>query len=308
VDFVISACYRTMVVIGKRKLWTGVADLAGGDMTPETPPGKASPAQREGRTMKRLRFTEEQIIAVLREQEAGVPTAEVCRKHGVSSATFYKWKAKYGGPEVSEAKRLRALEDEKGRLRRMLADAMLDNAALKDLLGKSGDARRASGGDGVSASEERRRFGYRRLHVLLRREGHAVNGKRVQRLYREERLTVRRRGGRKRAIGTRWPSVTPLAAAPKITPLHGKVNLICVKSSVLPAPRPSAGVSGCSCSRRGHLLRTPSRNERGVKRQDGDVNNHPRGVFRETRARLGLDAASQYLQSAELGVFHTNDR
>jgi putative transposase len=64
--------------------------------------------------MKRSRFTEEQIIAVLREQEGGVPTAEVCRKHGVSSATFYKWKSKYGGLEVSEAKRLRALEDENG--------------------------------------------------------------------------------------------------------------------------------------------------------------------------------------------------
>ena len=86
--------------------------------------------------MKRSRFTEEQIIAVLREQEAGVATAEVCRKHGVSSATFYKWKAKYGGLGVSEAKRLRVLEDENGWLKRMLADAMLDNAALKDLLGK----------------------------------------------------------------------------------------------------------------------------------------------------------------------------
>jgi putative transposase len=86
--------------------------------------------------MKRSRFTEEQIIAVLREQEAGVATAEVCRKHGVSSATFYKWKAKFGGLDVSEARRLKVLEGENGRLKRMLAEAMLDNAALKDLLGK----------------------------------------------------------------------------------------------------------------------------------------------------------------------------
>jgi putative transposase len=86
--------------------------------------------------MKKAWFTEEQIIAILREQEAGVSTAEVCRKHGVSSATFYKWKAKFGGMDVSDAKRLKALEDENSKLKRMLADAMLDNVALKDLLGK----------------------------------------------------------------------------------------------------------------------------------------------------------------------------
>jgi putative transposase len=86
--------------------------------------------------MKRSRFSEEQIVAILREQAAGVPTAEVCRKHGVSSATFYKWKAKYGGLDVSEAKRLKALEDENSRLKRLLADAMLDNAGLKELLTK----------------------------------------------------------------------------------------------------------------------------------------------------------------------------
>ena len=86
--------------------------------------------------MKRSRFSEEQIIAILKEQEAGLPTAEVCRRHGVSSATFYKWKAKFGGLEVSEARRLKTLEDENAKLKRMLADAMLDNVALKDLLGK----------------------------------------------------------------------------------------------------------------------------------------------------------------------------
>jgi putative transposase len=86
--------------------------------------------------MKRSRFTEEQIVAILREQEAGMPTAELCRKHGVSGATFYKWKAKFGGLDVSEAKRLKALEDENAKLKRLLADAMLDNAGLKELIAK----------------------------------------------------------------------------------------------------------------------------------------------------------------------------
>ena len=86
--------------------------------------------------MKKSRFTEERIIGFLRVQESGVATAEVCRRHGFSEATFYKWKSKYGGLQVSEAKRLRALEEENGKLKRMLADAMLDNAALKDLLRK----------------------------------------------------------------------------------------------------------------------------------------------------------------------------
>jgi putative transposase len=86
--------------------------------------------------MKRTRFTEEQIIGILREAEAGAKTAELARRHGVSEATIYNWKAKYGGLEVSEAKRLRSLEDENAKLKRLLADTMLDNAALKDLLSK----------------------------------------------------------------------------------------------------------------------------------------------------------------------------
>ena len=86
--------------------------------------------------MKRNRFTEEQIIGILKEHEAGVSVADLCRKHGVSDASIYKWKAKFGGMDVSEAKRLRSLEDGNMKLKRLLADAMLDNAALKDLLGK----------------------------------------------------------------------------------------------------------------------------------------------------------------------------
>ena len=86
--------------------------------------------------MKRSKFTEEQIIAILCEQEAGAKTAEVCRRHGISSATFYAWKAKFGGMAPSEAKRLKALEDENAKLKRLLAEAMLDNTALKDLLSK----------------------------------------------------------------------------------------------------------------------------------------------------------------------------
>lgn len=86
--------------------------------------------------MKGSRFKEEQIIGILREQEAGAKTADVCRKHGISSATFFKWKSKYGGLEVSDARRLKALEDENRKLKKLLAEAMLDNAMLKDLNAK----------------------------------------------------------------------------------------------------------------------------------------------------------------------------
>ena len=85
--------------------------------------------------MKR-RFSEEQIIGILREQEAGGAVKEITRRHGISEQSFYRWKAKYGGMEVSEARRLRALEDENTKLKRLLADAMLDNVTLKDLLTK----------------------------------------------------------------------------------------------------------------------------------------------------------------------------
>ena len=199
--------------------------------------------------MKRSRFSEEQIIGILKEHAAGLSASELCRKYGISDATFYTWRKKFGGIEVSDAKKLRALEEENRRLKRLLAESVLDNATLKEMLSKTSDAgsrreavnwaisqksysqRRACGLVGIDPrvyryrstrpddaalrqrlrelAAERRRFGYRRLHLLLKREGVAVNWKKVYRLYREERLTVRKRGGRKRALGTRAPMTIP---------------------------------------------------------------------------------------------------
>jgi putative transposase len=86
--------------------------------------------------MKRSRFTEDQIIGVLKEHQAGIPTAELCRKHGISDATFYNWRSRYGGMEVSDARRLKSLEDENRRLKKLLAESVLDVATLKEALGK----------------------------------------------------------------------------------------------------------------------------------------------------------------------------
>ena len=196
--------------------------------------------------MKRSRFTEEQIIAILREHEAGAKTADLCRKHGVSEATLYNWKAKFGGMDVSEAKRLRALEEENRKLKKLLAESMLDQAAFKELLTKkNGRARRRARGcrpsQGVlemserracrliaadrktmryrsrrppetalrirlrELANQRRRFGYRRLFILLRREGEPSGINRIYRLYREEGLAVRKRRARRKAVGTRTP-------------------------------------------------------------------------------------------------------
>ncbi|TPI61487.1 IS3 family transposase [Mesorhizobium sp. B3-1-3] len=196
--------------------------------------------------MKRKRFTEEQIIAVLREHEAGAKAGDLARKHGVSEATLYNWKAKYGGMDVSDAKRLKALEDENAKLKKLLADQMLEASALRELLFKKmvGPAakreavahlqavmglseRRACSFVGADRkmiryqsrrppetelrgrlrdlANQRRRFGYRRLFILLRREGEASGVNRIYRLYREEGLTVRKRRARRRAVGTRAP-------------------------------------------------------------------------------------------------------
>jgi putative transposase len=87
--------------------------------------------------MRGSRYTEEQIVTLLKEQEAGVKTEELCRRHGISQQTFYRWKAKYGGLDVGDAQRLKALEDENRRLKRLVADLALDNAALKDVLSKN---------------------------------------------------------------------------------------------------------------------------------------------------------------------------
>ncbi|MFT3988708.1 IS3 family transposase [Aestuariivirga sp.] len=200
--------------------------------------------------MKKSRFTEERIISILKEHRAGLSAADLCRKHGISDATFYKWRSQYGGMEVSQARKLKALEEENAKLKKLLAESMMDASTLREMLfkklltpssrrnavdwamkEKAYSQRHACALVGIDPkvyryqsqrpddaglrrrlkelASQRRRFGYRRLHILLEREGVHVNWKKLYRLYREERLTVRKRGGRKRALGTRSPMNIP---------------------------------------------------------------------------------------------------
>jgi len=193
----------------------------------------------------------EQIIGILTEAEAGAVVTELCRRHGMSSATYYGWRPSLAGWRYPTRSSCGARGGD-ARLKRLLADTMLDNAGLKDLLAKmvSPTAKRQAvaylqatpgisdwracmvvGADRTSMryrscraddgdlrsrlrelAQQRRRFGYRRLHILLRRDGITINRKKTQRLYREEGLTVRRRKGRRRAVGARAPA--PALALP----------------------------------------------------------------------------------------------
>ncbi|HEU4630223.1 MAG TPA: IS3 family transposase [Gemmatimonadaceae bacterium] len=199
--------------------------------------------------MRKSRFTDAQIVAILQEAAAGAAVREVCRRHGISEKTYYRWKHHFGGLQVAETKRLKALEDENRRLKKIVADQALDLAMLRDVVGRKlvtapsrrrvvtyltaayrVSERRACRVTGFARSSQRYRsrrprrdalrarlyalalekprWGYRRLHWLLLREGEVVNHKLVQRLYREEGLTVRRRV-RKRVSVPRTPLAAP---------------------------------------------------------------------------------------------------
>lgn len=213
------------------------------------------------------RFTEEQIIGFLKEAEAGMRVKELCHKHGFSDASFYTSRSKYGGMEVSDAKRLKAMEQENARLKKLLAETMLDKEALEaalrkvltpqvklqavnqmqtvtavserracQLVGLSRNTlryepRRSAQNEALSTqiielAQVRRRFGYRRIHALLRRDGVEVNHKRVYRLYSEAQLSVKRRKRRKRVAIPREPLLFP--AQPKdVWSMDFVMDLLC---------------------------------------------------------------------------------
>ena len=147
--------------------------------------------------MKRSRFSEEQIIAILKQHEGGVSTADVCREHGISSATFCKWKAAVAhlcsAHDVSKRRACSVLGIDRSGVR--YHSVRPDDRDLRKTM--------------KEIASERRRSGYRRIHMMLQRQGWEVNQKKVRRLYREEKLQVKRRGGRKRALGTRRPMLVP---------------------------------------------------------------------------------------------------
>ncbi|WP_108814791.1 IS3 family transposase [Xanthomonas fragariae] len=198
------------------------------------------------------RFTEEQIIGFLREAEAGVAIKDLCRRHGFSEASYCLWRSKFGGMSVPDAKRLKDLESENARLKKLLAEQLFENDLIKDALRKKlvsaparralvrewigcgASERRALAAIGMSASalrycprEDRnvelrerilalahrhRRYGVGMIYLKLRQEGRIVNYKRVERLYREQQLQVRRRKRKKVPVGERQPLLRPSQA------------------------------------------------------------------------------------------------
>lgn len=197
------------------------------------------------------RFSEAQIIGFLREADAGVAVTELCRRHGFSDASYYLWRRKFGGLEVSDAKRLKALEQENARLKKLLAEAVLEQAVTQEVLRKSGRRTGSSRGGaldvwprlterqaltviGMSASSLRyrpapdrnadlrgaivalahryRRYGAGMIYLKLRQQGRVVNHKRIERLYAEAQLQVRCRTRKKVPVGERQPLVRPAAA------------------------------------------------------------------------------------------------
>ena len=164
--------------------------------------------------MKRTRLTDEQIVGILADHEAGAKCADLCRKHGMSEGTFCNWKAKFGGMIVPEAKRLKALEDENAKLKKLLAEHGLSErrpakTSAPDRTMIRYRSRRARNtllrGRLHDLANERRRFGCRRLFVLLRCESQPSGIIRIYRLYREEGLSVRKRRAWRKAVGTRAP-------------------------------------------------------------------------------------------------------
>jgi putative transposase len=153
---------------------------------------------KEDPEMKKWRFTPEQIIGVLKQHEAGRKVQELAREPGVSEATIYTWKSKYGGMEVSEAQRLKSLEDENRRLKQLVADLSLDKEALKGMVRKNGwyeprpDHNAELSQELVELARQKPRYGYRRLHAVLSRRGSPVSPQRVYRRYKKEGLMVRR--------------------------------------------------------------------------------------------------------------------